>query len=56
LLQVLANPDRDIPTEFALTLDAFAASALLQRALERYGSLLEVWPELFQAARRLNRA
>jgi hypothetical protein len=53
LLEVLANPDRDAPVELLAGRDAPAASALLQQALERYGSLLEVWPELFEAARQL---
>jgi hypothetical protein len=50
---VLASPDLGLPLELVKRHPPEEATALMQRLLTRYGELLEVWPELFSAARRL---
>jgi hypothetical protein len=51
-LESLVSPERGIPEELG-NLQPGEAVACLQRLVDRYGALLEVWPEIFAAARTL---
>jgi hypothetical protein len=51
--RVLDHPERAIPLELLPGADAATAARTVQDLIERYGRLLEAWPEIFAAARSL---
>ena len=53
-LNILANPNRGLPLELLRRRSALDAHAAVQSLVDRYGRLVEAWPEILRAAQGLD--